>query len=384
MSADNIWEEQKAQVGRGAQEWIARGGDVQLLREGRQLAIPQQIVDRQDAALDTSEPRIVLRSLLEIILERREPAWLIRHVLEKGVLAVLSGKRGTFKSFIALDWSLQIAIAGHGVIRLSAEGDGLGRRAKAWLDTREPNYSEKPFKYKTYERPINLNQREEMGELVGEIDGLDWTPDLIVIDTLSKFSAGLDENKNSEVAAFLSGLSRSLRERYDCTVLLVCHAGHGDDARPRGASALMANPDAEYLVRRPDPTGPLVTVSRERFKDTASLPPLAYTSRVVELDYPDDSGDPVTSLILDPTDAPPRTPLGIKGRGKNQDKVLAGLRQWVSSANGTGFITNEEYDRLLKAQKFDRKRGKEVTDWLLNSEILVRSVGSYLVQQEKL
>ncbi len=38
----------------------------------------------------------------------------------------------------------------------------------------------------------------------------------------------------------------------------------------------MANPDAEYIVERPDPQGMTATVTRERFKDCAPLPPLAY------------------------------------------------------------------------------------------------------------
>ena len=35
----------------------------------------------------------------------------------------------------------------------------------------------------------------------------------------------------------------------------------------------MANPDAEYIVDRPDPNGMTVTISRDRFKDGPALPP---------------------------------------------------------------------------------------------------------------
>jgi hypothetical protein len=105
------------------------------------------------------------------------------------------------------------------------------------------------------ERPANLSRADTRRAVIDAVTALPWRPAAILIDTMSKFSAGVDENDNGEVAAFLSGLGADFRDALGCTVLLIVHTGHGDVRRPRGASALMCNPDAEYIVTRPDAQG---------------------------------------------------------------------------------------------------------------------------------
>jgi hypothetical protein len=158
--------------------------------------------------------------------------------------------------------------------------------------------------------------------------GASGAPALVVIDTFSKFSAGIDENDNAEVAAYLSGLSRGIREQFKCTVLLVAHSGHKDTDRPRGASSLMANPDAEYIIAR---DGMNVTVTRERFKDSPSLAPLAYEGRVIDLGRLDRRDRPVTSLALIPASG--LLGVGTATRrqklGPQQQRALAEIRTLI-------------------------------------------------------
>jgi len=52
---------------------------------------------------------VVLRSALEIATEEISPRYIHKPYLEEGVLAVLSGEYGTYKSFLALDWALHAA-----------------------------------------------------------------------------------------------------------------------------------------------------------------------------------------------------------------------------------------------------------------------------------
>lgn len=328
---------------------------------------------------------IRFRSLAEIVAERRETRWLIHQVIERGVLAVLAGPRGTFKSFIALDWMMRIAIDGQGVVILSGEGAGLDRRVDAWLRSHSPETDVAKLSAVALERPVNLNVAETLTSVVDACRTLAWKPVAVMIDTLSKFSPGMKENDNGEVAAFLAALSVALRDEFDCTVLLVAHSGHAESGRPRGAYVLTANPDAEYIVERPS-QGMIVTVTRDRFKDTAGLPPLAYEARVVDLGRLDVHGEPVTSLALEATDPVLPAAKSKGGLGKNQERGLCALREWVRANPGNStHITTIDLQSLLKTQGIrHRNRRFEVITFLTSIRVLSPAVAGHAVHAESL
>jgi hypothetical protein len=299
------------------------------------------------AAGGSDKPRVTLRRAHEIVAEQREIAWLLYKILEACVLAVLAGPRGTFKSFIALDWLMRIALQGHTVVILSGEGAGLDRRIDAWMRTHAPDVDLAMLSILVLEHPLNLSLATDMDALREAFEALPQKPAAVAVDTFSKFSAGIDENDNSEVAAYLSVLAEQIREAFQTTVVLVAHSGHGDAKRPRGASALMANPDAEYIVERPNPTAMTVTVSRERFKDGPAMPPLAYDASVVDLGRVDQYGDPVTSLVLHSTDIAPQKP---KAAGKNQERAIVALKEWTRANPGVAHISSAAIKEIFKAQ----------------------------------
>lgn len=206
------------------------------------------------------------------------------------------------------------------------------------------------------------------------IDEAGIRPALVIVDTFSKFSAGLDENSNQEVAEYLSKLTIGLRERYTATVLLVAHSGHGDAKRPRGASALMANPDAEYIVERPDIQGMAVNVTRERFKDTASMAPLGYEAVEVDLGRVDRYGEAVKSLVMRETQATSK-PVVHSPQGKAQRTILLALRERQKKSDDQLVWTIEELRSVGRECGLSRQSVHDAVEKLVMSPFLKATVG---------
>ena len=326
---------------------------------------------------------MVLRPVSEIVSERRESVWLIHNVIEANVLAVLAGPRASFKSFVALDWSMRIAAAGNPVVILSGEGAGLGRRVEAWMMTHGHGKTLDDLQLLALESVANLNADEEMADLQAAVDEVGIRPALIVVDTFSKFSAGLDENSNQEVAEYLSKLTIGLRERYTSTVLLVAHSGHGDAKRPRGASALMANPDAEYIIERPNPTAMNVAISRERFKDTASMAPLGYEAVEVELGRIDRYGEPVKSLVMKEAQAVVATKR-IEPHGKVQRLILAALRARQKESETQLVWTMADIRQVGKECGQSKQSVHKAVEAMAMSPFLTSTVGGFRLSEEGL
>lgn len=324
--------------------------------------------ERKEA--DPARLAVTARHIGEIIATPTTVRWLIRDVLERSVIALLAGKRGSFKSFIAMDWALRTALDGGDVLLISAEGAGLDRRFLAALKTHAPDTDPKSLPFYAIERRIDFNSADGIAAVLEEINRLGIKPVLIIIDTLSKNSGGLDENDNREVKQFIGGLDSNIRRPLDATILIVAHTGHGDQSRARGASALEADTDAAYIVTKA--SDELVTVSRERFKDNAELSPLAYSVAVVELDHTDDLGQPVTSCALIATES---TMEAAKPelRGKAQRQLLAALRATDSKGPWTLAAIRE----IAKKAGMSKSTARYATEGLAFSPFMVASVGGY-------
>lgn len=253
------------------------------------------------------------RRVSDVLRHPTSPRWLIRDELERGVIAVMAGPRGSYKSFIALDWAMRCATStnmghpvdnAHPVYVVSAEGGDFDRRARAWLSHFTPSLGFDEVPLYVVERRMDLNTKEGIEAIRSDCMRLGILPVLFVLDTFSKLSGGLDENDNTQVKQFIGRIDNGLKRAetgFDATVLLVAHTGHSDAGRPRGASALGADTDAEYIVAK---DGETVLVTRERFKASAELPPLSYRSQQVSLGYQDEDGNEINSLVLISTEPP--------------------------------------------------------------------------------
>lgn len=289
--------------------------------------------------VDAAQPIVLARPLVDVLRTPTIPRWLLRDRLEHGVIALMAGPRGSYKSFIATDWSMEVAVAGHDVYVVSAEGADYDRRARAWLMDKGDGRKPEDLGVFVAEKRIDLNTHENIELIRQDCLRLGIRPRLFVLDTFSKLSGGLDENSNTEVKAFIGRLDNGLKRAFDATVLLIAHTGHTDKGRARGASALEADTDAAYIVNRNDNLK-IVGVSRQRFKASAELEPLWLSPEIINLGYVDGDGQPVSSLVLRPAEAPTMMGKG-DGLSERQRAVLHDV-QALLAGRSSGEILSDE------------------------------------------
>lgn len=246
------------------------------------------------------------RRLADVLNSPTAPDWLIEDVLERYVIAILAGPRGSYKSFIVLDWTMQVVTRPNAepVYVISGEGGDFDRRSAAWLKHYRPDLKPRDIPLYVVERRLDLSSKDGIEKIRQDCIELAIKPVLFVLDTFSKLSGGLQENDNTDVKQFIGLLDNGLKRvetGFGATVLIVAHTGHGDSSRARGASALAADTDAEYIACRGDD---VVSISRQRFKASPELPPLHYKPHVVDLGRVDKSNRPVTSLVMLPAEPP--------------------------------------------------------------------------------
>lgn len=362
MSANPISDDDLEELKAQAREWVEQGRRAERIRE----------------ALENSQFK--LRSITDVLANPTRPKWLLRDTLEENVLALMAGPRGTYKSFIALHWSMLIALAGFEVLLISAEGAGIDRRIRAWLMRHAPNVDPSTLKVTILERRVNFNEPAEVADLAETIETLELKPKLVVIDTLSKNSGGLDENSNSEVKAFIGFIDNGIRRRFDCTVLLLHHTGHTEQGRARGASALEADTDAAYVIKR-EPGTKTVTVSRERFKDSADLEPLAYQAEVIDLGEVDEFEQPVTSIALVPTTVEAVSDRAGVPRGMRQRELLRALQVLQEKAGHDLTWTSGELRKIGRDCGMSKQTAQDSAA-ALTSFYLVSTVGGYRLRRK--
>ena len=274
------------------------------------------------------------RKLGKLLTERTTVEWLIRDFIEAGVIALFAGSKGSYKSALVNDIGMRVAVKGLPVFILSPEGSGLQRRLQGWLDEFAPFTDADSLPLYVRDRRLNISAAEEMAALVAWLDEIEKETGkpiaLVIIDTWSKATAH-DEDNNTATKLLLGEIDKHLRHRgaKPATVAIVCHTGHGNQDRARGASALAADTDAEYIVSFKSET---VKVTRGRFKDSPALPPLYFKPKTLALNYADAEGVKATSVVLIPTEKPAG---GATELGAKQQELLAHACKCIARGEST-------------------------------------------------
>jgi AAA domain len=229
--------------------------------------------DKPTGDVDADEPplyaaHILTRSALATL---PDPEPLIDNVLDQGTTALLYGRWGTAKSFIALDWAASVATgrkwqgrhtAQRRALYVAGEGAfGFKGRIDAWEVGWHTKISDDGLHILPH--PVNLMRPLEVGNLAALIDWGGYS--FIVLDTLARCMVGADENSAKDtgmvVDAMVGLLDHTPEKR---GVMLGVHHAGKDGKTLRGSSAFEGAADTVYFTSR---DGGVITLDREKRKD---------------------------------------------------------------------------------------------------------------------
>ena len=324
-------------------------------------------------------------------LSRPQP--LIWDVLDKDSESWLIAPSGGFKSFIALDMAMHVAMGlpwrgkkvdGGPVVYIVAEGSkGIGMRVEAW----EKVYGRRSEGVRYLPRPVQVSDPEGGWKVLVEACRR-IGPAMIVIDTQARVTVGIEENSAKEVGVFIRAISE-LREATRACVLVVHHTGKSG-LGARGSSALYAAADTELRVERPEKREERLqltaTISTSKQKDMEEDTGFQIEMERVDLGLDPHSGRPLSSLALKPYDpfwTPPDRPEPEHRANlvPNQAAILEVLREHANNEYGA---TNAEIRAFIKETKgYEMHRGSCGTalDALIKSSLITR-IGQRFVLSE--
>ncbi len=259
---------------------------------------------RNGVELDVAPPtaRQPLASLLvtrDGLANLPQPCPLIVDTIEVRTVALLSGRRSTGKSFLALDWACCIATGkpwqGRQVVQpgrvlyIAAEGaHGLHNRVSAW----ESAWHRQVAALDVLPVAVNLFSGDRFDELLQIVRETGYR--LVVIDTWARSTAGGQENNNTDSTVSFERVD-ALRQT-GATVLVVAHTD-ATDSKTRGATALEDNADTVYRSKG-DPQ--LIELSRDKRKDGPTEDLHRLQLQQIRLGE-DPDGRPITSCVVQNT-----------------------------------------------------------------------------------
>jgi hypothetical protein len=210
--------------------------------------------DPADGETPVYAEHILTRSALRNL---PDPEPLIGNVLDQGTCSLLYGHRGTYKTFIGIDWAASVAtgrnwqgrpVAQRRTLYVAAEGAfGFKGRIDAWETGWDKVIADGELDILPH--PVNLTRALEVANLTALIGWGGYG--FVVLDTLARCMVGADENSARDIGTVVDHLYRLL----DSTpqrrgVILGVHHTGKDGRTLRGSSAFEGGVDTVYSVTR--------------------------------------------------------------------------------------------------------------------------------------
>jgi len=266
-----------------------------------------------------------LRAFENVRIQTEGRNYLVKGLLANTGLAVIWGPPKCGKSFWAADLGMHIALGrdyrGHRVqqatvVYVALEGrHGFPARVEAFR--RHHNVDNAPF----YLLTASLDLVAKSGQLIAAIKAQlgENLPGALFLDTLNRSLVG-SESKDEDMARFLAA-AESVALELSCAVIIVHHCGI-DASRPRGHTSLSGAVESQLKVERANTGEVIVTV--ELAKDFAEGTEIVSRLEPVELGA-DADGDPITSLVVLPSEGSPTKRATTRKLSDRQRLALAAL-----------------------------------------------------------
>ncbi len=194
------------------------------------------------------------------------PKWLIDRVIIENGLCLFWAGSDNYKTFVAIDMAMAIgmdtdwhghAVSGGPVVYIAAED--LNGVAKRMIGYRETAGRGKPKANIMLLNDSFTVASPDADKLIRSIKDLPVAPRLIVIDTLARTFGSGNEDKTSDMGAFVDACDK-IRRATGATVMVVHHTGRNTE-QERGNVSLRGACDTIFTVQRVGSAGKIKLIN---------------------------------------------------------------------------------------------------------------------------
>lgn len=212
--------------------------------------------------VEANGQRWALMHISELIKLPRARYLLEPFIVERG-LTVLYGASGTYKSFAALDYALQISQHSPTVYVVYEGVLGYYQRAAAWCAHHNRDIEKTNLYILT--GMLAVMDTQELHKFIEEVKGMQ--PALVVLDTVARAMTGSDENSTRDMGLFVAACEE-LQSTLKCAVMVVHHTSK-QGIQERGSGALRGAADIMIKQTTDDDT---IIVECDKSKDAEPFP----------------------------------------------------------------------------------------------------------------
>ncbi|MEZ5377175.1 MAG: AAA family ATPase [Acidimicrobiales bacterium] len=245
---------------------------------GKVLQLPDHTDVKEAAHFDMIQAKMM--SITDVFAIQ-PPGQLVDGWIDSGMICSIVSQYGALKSFVVLSLGLSVVTGAPWlgqpirqtgpVVYAALEGlSSQAERIRGWME-HNGFCAEELDDFKVWPENFDLGDEAHIAAMEAWLAVV--KPKLVIIDTLSKATPGVDENSKAEMSSVYWTLAR-LRNACDGTILIVHHTGHNARDRGRGSSMLEADIDIVLAIKGQWKDGKPLTLTSEKQKARENPKPL--------------------------------------------------------------------------------------------------------------